>query len=85
MIAIVDYGAGNLTSVVKAIRHLGRECIVTSDANDVRAPTKADHSRGRQFSGRHSRWRVDRLPTRCKCHSDQEANARHLPWPAMDV
>ncbi len=41
MIAIVDYGAGNLTSVVKAIKHLGCECIVTSDANDVRCATKA--------------------------------------------
>jgi imidazole glycerol-phosphate synthase subunit HisH len=32
MIAIIDYGAGNLTSVVKAVRHVGGECIVTSDA-----------------------------------------------------
>jgi glutamine amidotransferase len=35
VIAIVDYGAGNLASVVKAIRHLGRECIVTDDADAV--------------------------------------------------
>jgi glutamine amidotransferase len=35
VIAIIDYGAGNLASVVKAIRHLGRECVVTSDANAV--------------------------------------------------
>jgi imidazole glycerol-phosphate synthase subunit HisH len=35
VIAIVDYGAGNLTSVVKAIRHLGRECVVTADAADL--------------------------------------------------
>ena len=32
MIAIVDYGAGNLTSVVKAIEHLGQKCAVTADA-----------------------------------------------------
>jgi glutamine amidotransferase len=35
VIAIIDYGAGNLASVVKAIRHLGRECVVTSDADAV--------------------------------------------------
>ena len=35
MIAIVDYGAGNLTSVVKALEHLGCECSVTSDPDVV--------------------------------------------------
>lgn len=35
MIAIVDYGAGNLTSVVKALQHLGCECAVTSDPDIV--------------------------------------------------
>jgi glutamine amidotransferase len=35
MIAIVDYGAGNLTSVVKAIQHLGQECAVTNDPDIV--------------------------------------------------
>jgi len=35
VIAIIDYGAGNLASVVKAVRHLGRECVVTGDAGSV--------------------------------------------------
>ena len=35
MIAIIDYGAGNLTSVVKAIRHLGEDCAVTADASQI--------------------------------------------------
>ena len=35
MIAIVDYGAGNLASVVKAIQHLGLECTVTHDPDIV--------------------------------------------------
>lgn len=35
MIAIVDYGAGNLASVVKAIQHLGRDCVVTRDSDTV--------------------------------------------------
>lgn len=40
MIAILDYGAGNLASVVKAIRHLGRECVVTDDADIVSGAEK---------------------------------------------
>jgi len=39
MIAIVDYKAGNLTSVKKAFDHLGAETIVTSDPTQV---SKAD-------------------------------------------
>jgi imidazole glycerol-phosphate synthase subunit HisH len=35
MIAIVDYGAGNLVSVKKAFDWLGHECIVTSDPTQV--------------------------------------------------
>jgi glutamine amidotransferase len=35
VIAIIDYGAGNLASVVKAIKHLGRECVVTRDGDCV--------------------------------------------------
>jgi imidazole glycerol-phosphate synthase subunit HisH len=31
MIAVVDYGAGNLTSVMKALDHLGAKALVTSD------------------------------------------------------
>jgi glutamine amidotransferase len=35
VIAVIDYGAGNLASVVKALRHLGRECTVTFDPDIV--------------------------------------------------
>ncbi len=35
MIAIVDYGAGNLTSVKKALDYLGFECAITSDPAQV--------------------------------------------------
>ena len=35
MIAIVDYGAGNLVSVKKAIDWLGYECAITSDCQQV--------------------------------------------------
>lgn len=35
MIAIIDYGAGNLASVVKAMQHLGQECMVSARGEDV--------------------------------------------------
>ncbi len=37
MIAIVDYKAGNLKSVERALKHLGLECRVTSDAAEILA------------------------------------------------
>ena len=40
MIAIVDYGAGNLVSVKKAVDRLGHECIVTCDPAEVKKATK---------------------------------------------
>jgi glutamine amidotransferase len=39
-IAIVDYGAGNLVSVKKAIDYLGQPCAITSDADDVAKATR---------------------------------------------
>ena len=30
MIAVVDYGAGNLTSVLKALKHVGADAVMTS-------------------------------------------------------
>lgn len=35
MIAIIDYDAGNLKSVEKALIHLGYECIITRDAKEI--------------------------------------------------
>ncbi len=40
MIAIVDYGAGNLVSVKKAFDWLGQECEITSDPAKVADATK---------------------------------------------
>jgi len=40
MIAIVDYGAGNLVSVKKALDWLGAESVITSDADVVRRAKK---------------------------------------------
>src|SRR5215468_9296235 len=40
MIAIVDYGAGNISSVRKALEHLGATCEVTSDEQVVATADK---------------------------------------------
>jgi len=40
MIAIVDYGAGNLVSVKKALDWLGQECTITSAPGDVAKASK---------------------------------------------
>ncbi len=37
MIAIIDYGAGNIQSVYKAFRHIGCECRITSDRDEILA------------------------------------------------
>ena len=35
MIAIIDYGAGNLQSVRKALEHIGCDCFVTRDRDEI--------------------------------------------------
>lgn len=35
MIAIIDYGAGNIQSVYKALKYLGIDCAITSDKNEI--------------------------------------------------
>lgn len=40
MIAIIDYNAGNLKSVEKALNHLGQECLVTRDFREIEKADK---------------------------------------------
>jgi imidazole glycerol-phosphate synthase subunit HisH len=35
MIAIIDYGVGNLNSIQKALEKLGHECIITNDKEEI--------------------------------------------------
>jgi len=35
MIAIIDYEAGNLTSVARALRHIGAECTITREHDEI--------------------------------------------------
>jgi glutamine amidotransferase len=41
LIAIIDYGAGNIRSVYKALKFLGAECKITSDRNEILNSDKA--------------------------------------------
>ena len=40
MIAIIDYDAGNLKSVEKALQFLGQECVVTRDFHEIKKADK---------------------------------------------
>lgn len=40
MIAVVDYDAGNIKSVEKALQYIGAECVITRDINVIRAADK---------------------------------------------
>ena len=40
MIAIIDYNAGNLKSVEKALHFLGQECVVTRDFHEIEQADK---------------------------------------------
>src|SRR5690349_1965834 len=40
MIAIVDYGAGNISSVKKALEYIGAPAQVTANANDIALAAK---------------------------------------------
>ena len=43
MIAIIDYNAGNLKSVEKALHFLGEECVITRDFHEIEAADKVIH------------------------------------------
>ncbi len=40
MIAVIDYGVGNLFSILSSLRTVGAECVVTSDPAQIRAADK---------------------------------------------
>ena len=40
MIAIIDYGMGNLKSVYNALVKIGCECTITADKNEIRKADK---------------------------------------------
>ena len=53
MIAIIDYGVGNLFSLKSSLKQLGLEAVVTADADTIRKADRLIHPAGRgRFRGR---------------------------------
>lgn len=40
MIAVIDYGVGNLFSLTSSLKAIGAECVVTSDIDEIRSADK---------------------------------------------
>src|SRR4029450_4860907 len=40
MVVVIDYGAGNLRNVCKALEHIGTDPVLTSDAHDLERADK---------------------------------------------
>ena len=40
MIAVIDYGVGNLFSLTSSLKAIGAECVVTSDVDAIRSADK---------------------------------------------
>ncbi len=84
MIALIDYGAGNLTSVRKALAAVGADvCIprIPSDIERAEGVIVPGVGNFRQTSALDRDWRsaiTDAVETRT-------AASRHLPWPSMAV
>lgn len=54
MVAIIDYDAGNIKSVEKAMQLLGQEVKITRDRDEIMA---ADHVILRESEHSETRWR----------------------------
>ena len=86
MIAIIDYGMGNLHSVSKAVERLGYEAVVTADAAGDSGSGRRDlagRRRVRRCDGASAGIRVwTRYEALCGV---RQAAARHLPRHAAAV
>ena len=85
MIAIVDYGAGNLISVKKALDWLGQDCAITSDPADVRRARKIVLPGVGHFASTASLAKSACKSAISECHHAESSLPRHLRRHAMDV
>ena len=72
MIAIIDYGVGNLFSLKSSLKQLGLEAVVTADADTIRKADRLILPGVGPCAGDPGRSR-------------KEAAAGHLPWHAAAV
>ena len=63
MISVIDYGAGNLQSVVKALHYIGCECEITSDREKILSSDGAILPGVGSFE--------DAMNSMRKCHADE--------------
>ena len=79
MIAIIDYGVGNLFSLKSSLKQLGLEAVVTADADTIRKGRPA-HPAGRgRFCRRHGKAGGNGPCAGHERRSRKEAAAGHLP------
>ena len=57
MIAIIDYGAGNIQSVNKALKYIGCDCVVTRDKDMILKADGAGRRLIRRYNGHHGKLR----------------------------
>lgn len=85
MIAIIDYGVGNLFSLKSSLKQLGLEAVVTADADTIRKADRLILPGGGRIRGCHGKAGSNGT---CAGHQDgsrKEAAAGHLPWHAAAV
>ncbi len=86
MIAIIDYGMGNLHSVSKAVERLGYEAVVTGDAEQILAAEGAILPGVGAFGDAMEHLRetgLDEVVMRYAASG--KPLIRHLPWYAVVV
>ena len=80
MVAIIDYGVGNLFSLRSSLAAIGAESVVTGDADEITARRPRHSARRRGLRGRAAEARGVRPRERgVPLRGLGEAPARHLP------
>ena len=85
MIAIIDYGVGNLFSLKSSLKQLGLEAVVTADADTIRKADRLILPGVGAFADAMAKLEATGLVPVMKGRSRKEAAAGHLPWYAAAV
>ena len=85
MIAILDYGVGNLFSLRSSLQQLGLQAVVTADADVLRAADRLILPGVGAFGGCHGKAYRHRPCAGAEGAGGREAFAGHLPWDAAAV
>ena len=83
MIAIIDYDAGNLKSVQKALDFLHQECVITRDFHEIRQADKVILPGVGSFGEAMVQLKKYELDT--GSGGGEKAISWHLPWSAAFI